>query len=110
MKIISRKRFVVFMLLVSLFLALLTSTLVEAVKNIKPIYSKELTETEIDFIEKNFEQVEVKISKGDTAWIIQKSLAPNYDIRQLLYLAEKLNGKNMGNILVGETLLFLKEK
>lgn len=98
--------FITFVLLVFFLLA---SIIVEAAKNMIPKTSDELTEKEIAFIN-NFEKVNVRILEGDTSWVIQSSLAPNYDTRQILYYAEKLNGKSMGNILEGETLVFLKER
>lgn len=113
MRIANKKRFVSFMLFVLVVFFLLISIIVEAARNITPQIardSEELTEAEIDFIEDNFEKVKVTVSKGDTSWAIQSSLAPNYDTRQVLYLTGKLNGKNMGNIKIGETLIFLKER
>jgi len=113
MRIVNKKRFVSFMLFVLVVFFLLTSIIVEAARNITlqiARVSEELTEAEIDFIEDNFEKVKVTVSKGDTSWTIQSSLTPNYDTRQVLYLTGKLNGKSMGNIKAGETLIFLKER
>lgn len=58
----------------------------------------------------NYDIVEVYISDGDKAWNIQRKLTPNEDIRYVLWLGELLNGKSMGNISAGETVMFLKEK
>lgn len=57
-----------------------------------------------------YEQVEVVIHYGDTAWEIQKKLTPNEDLRIPLYLAEELNGKKMGELKPGDRVIFLKEK
>jgi hypothetical protein len=59
-----------------------------------------------------YEQVEVVIQEGDTAWTIQEKLTPNAnDLRDPLYLAEEINGEvDWGNLLPGQTLKFLKEK
>lgn len=112
MKIVNKKRFTIFVVLVSFIFFLLTSMAAEAVKNFahQAREIKGLTAKEIQYIENNFEKVKVTVSKGDTSWTIQSSLAPNYDTRQVLYLTGKLNGKNMGNIKIGETLIFLKER
>ena len=58
----------------------------------------------------SFERVNVVIGRGDTAWSIQEKLTPNEDARKVLYHLEKINGKNMSCIVVGETLIFLKAK
>lgn len=57
----------------------------------------------------NYEQVEVTICPGDRAWNIQSELTPNEDIREMLHYASILNNKKMGNIMPGETLIFLTE-
>jgi hypothetical protein len=59
-----------------------------------------------------FDQVEVVVQKGDTAWTIQEKLTPNYgDMRDMLYYVEYVNKRNsIGDIKAGETLIFLKAK
>lgn len=56
-----------------------------------------------------YEEVQVQVEYGDTAWEIQEALIPNEDVRRALYYASKANGKpNMSNIFAGETLIFYK--
>lgn len=59
-----------------------------------------------------YEQVRVTIHEGDTAWTIQEVLTPNaHDLRDMLYLAEEVNGDvDWGNLLPGQHIIFLKEK
>lgn len=58
-----------------------------------------------------YEQVEVVVNDGDTAWEIQKRLTPNEDVRIPLYLAEKLNpGVKMGKLYPGQKIIMLKSK
>lgn len=70
---------------------------------------EKIRERTLKEIEK-YEKVEIVIKQGDTAWKIQKRLTPNEAIDKMLYYAEVLNGKKMGYIKPGETLIFLKEK
>ncbi|WPS85401.1 hypothetical protein SMD22_01875 (plasmid) [Brevibacillus halotolerans] len=59
-----------------------------------------------------YDQVEITIQSGETAWMIQRELTPNErDLRHPLYLAKSLNpGVQMGDLHVGQTLIMLKEK
>lgn len=59
-----------------------------------------------------YDKVEILVQQGDTAWSIQQKLTPNeHDLRHPLYLAEELNeGMNVGKLLPGQILVFLKEK
>lgn len=60
---------------------------------------------------KKYEQVEIIVDEGDTAWEIQKRLTPNDDVRIPLYLAEKLNpGVKMGELHPGQKIIMLKSK
>lgn len=53
----------------------------------------------------------VTIQKGETAWGIQSALiSDSYDIRQVLFEVEKINGKKVGYLKEGDTITFLKEK
>lgn len=56
----------------------------------------------------NLEEVVVTIYPGDRAWNIQKELAPNGDVRELLYYANIVNGKSVGDIRPGEQIIFFK--
>lgn len=58
-----------------------------------------------------YEQVSVVVGEGNTAWNLQKELAPNSDIREMLYLTSTLNpGVSMGNLQSGDVITMLKEK
>lgn len=59
---------------------------------------------------KKFQKIEVSVMPGDTAWNIEKKLAPDYDTRKLLDMVEQLNGCSAGNLQVGQTVVFLKQK
>lgn len=61
------------------------------------------------FLEK-FEQVQITVSTGDTAWNIQSDLVFKTDVREALYHVRTLNpDKDITNIKAGDTLIFLKE-
>lgn len=59
-----------------------------------------------------YEQVEILIQEGDTAWSIQQRLTPNErDLRHPLYLAKEINEESdWGNLIPGQRLVFLKAK
>lgn len=94
-QIVNKKRFAAFLLIIIFILVLTFIRFVSFDKK--------------DFLS-SFKEVEVRISKGDTSWGIQEKITPNKDIRKILYYAEKINGKNMGDIKPGELIIFLKEK
>lgn len=110
MKIINRKRFYTFIGVVFLILTLLGSIAVSAISNVSAEKSEKrvFSNKELEFIN-SFEKVEVSIFEGDTSWSIQSELAPNTDVRKLLYYIDIINDKNMGYIKPGDTLVFLKE-
>lgn len=59
-----------------------------------------------------YEQVEVRVQPGETAWEIQRRLTPNSkSVENELVLASRLNEKgDWGNIKAGESYIFLKDK
>lgn len=58
-----------------------------------------------------FEQVDIAVLPGDTAWSIQQRLTPNEDVRKVLYHSANLNGgRSMGSVEAYEVLTFLKER
>ncbi|WCF11417.1 hypothetical protein NDS46_31155 (plasmid) [Paenibacillus thiaminolyticus] len=58
-----------------------------------------------------YEQVEVVVQSGETAWGLQQELTPRMDVRELLYLASKLNpGINLGELQSGDRIILLKER
>lgn len=71
-------------------------------------------EKEASAIEKKiaqYDQVEVFIQEGDTAWSIQEQLTPGTDVRDMLYLVKRINHrKELGKVKAGEVLTFLKTK
>jgi len=77
-----------------------------------PAWSEERSEQYYQEELSKYDQVEVTLYQGDTAWQIQRELAPSSkDIRHELHLVRKLNGiDRLGNIKAGESLIFLKEK
>lgn len=108
MKIVNKKRFIVFVVLMISIGIRVTSIAINAMEsNISR--TSELTEKELSYLEK-FDQVEIRILEGDTSWNIQRELSPNFDVRKLLYYAGKINDRSMGSIRTGESLIFLKEK
>lgn len=110
-KIVNKVRFFRFIVLI-LTLTLASSIVLASnidksrVKNQDKIT---LTEKELEFIAQ-YDQVEVFVKKGQTAWHIQQKLTPNEDVRKLLYYDSMLNQKSMGDIKAGEKLIFLKER
>lgn len=67
------------------------------------------TESTIGEILEQYETVEVFIESGDTAWNIQSNLTPNKDVREMLHYVKILNNKEVGYIMPGEVIIFLKE-
>ena len=58
----------------------------------------------------SFNYVKVYVKKGDTAYELQSKLAPNKDVRELLYYASYMNdGVNFSNIQAGEFITLIKE-
>lgn len=107
-RIVDKGRFIRSLILFSILFGLMFSLTVNAVSN-KIVDKNELTEKEQEYLVQ-FEQVEIFVYRNQTAWDIQKELAPNSDIRKLLYYDSIINEKNMGKIKSGETLIFLKER
>lgn len=110
----NKERFAVFSIILFSALILLALSIFSFAKHetlqvIASANSYELTDSEIEFIDK-FEKKEIKVKKGDTAWSIQQRLSPSSDIREVLYHVEKINEQTMGKIKNGEKLIFLKER
>lgn len=60
---------------------------------------------------KQYEQVEITVKYGETAWEIQSELTPGKDIREMLFLVERVNNRpTLENVKAWETIIFLKEK
>lgn len=58
----------------------------------------------------SFNYVKVYVKKGDTAYELQSKLAPNKDVRELLYYASYMNDDvNFSNIQAGEFITLIKE-
>lgn len=58
----------------------------------------------------SFEYVDVYVKEGETAYELQGKLAPNKDVRELLFYASYKNeGKNLSNIQEGELITLIKE-
>ena len=107
-RIVNKGKFIRSLILFSILFGLVFSFTVNAVSN-KTVDKNELTEEEQEYLVQ-FEQVEIFVYRDQTAWDIQKELAPNSDIRKLLYYDSILNEKNMEKIKSGDTLIFLKER
>jgi hypothetical protein len=101
--IINKKRFTIFILFSAIFLIFIFSKKINSINN-------EIFKKRKNLFLSDYEKEEVIISAGDRAWNIQKRLAPNSDIRKILYAVKKINKKSIGNIKPGEKLIFLKEK
>lgn len=114
-RIAKRKRVIFVRRLVAvsfLFMALFTSVsfasgVYDSGKERFTSYLSEETAEEI----KQYEQVEVTVKYGETAWDIQSELTPGKDIREMLFLVKKVNNRfAMENVRAGETIIFLTEK
>lgn len=58
----------------------------------------------------SFEYIDIYVKEGDTAYELQEKLAPNKDVRKLLYYASYKNeGKNLAYIQEGEFITLIKE-
>jgi len=59
-----------------------------------------------------FEVVEIEVKEGQRAFNIQQDLTPNKNALDMLYMASHYfnNGKEMGEIVAGETIYLLKDK
>lgn len=89
----------------------LVSDVFQAVFQVAKNFVQEQQEKGFQRSLQKYEQVEVIIDDGDTAWEIQKELTPNEDVRIPLYLAEKLNpGVKMGELHPGQKIIMLKSK
>lgn len=55
----------------------------------------------------SMQKIEVQVEYGDTAWNLQSALIEGEDVRYILYLAEKLNGKDLSNLQIGDTIILL---
>lgn len=82
-----------------------------------PEWADKRHETYLEEQLSKYDTIQVTVWEGDTAWKIQRSLAPNAtSIPDLLYLAKEVNLREMdkevnwGKILPGETYIFLVEK
>ena len=107
-RIVNKGRFIKFLVLAFVLFGLVFSLTVNAANN-KTVDENGFTKEEQEFLAQ-YEQVKVFVYRGQTAWNIQKELAPNSDIRKLLYYDSMLNEKNMEKIESGDTLIFLKER
>lgn len=114
-RIAKRKRVIFVRRLVAVSLLLMAMfTTVSFANNIyesgKEKFTTHVTEETAKEIKK-YEQVEVTINRGETAWDIQSKLTPDKDVRDMLFLVEKINNRfTMENIRSGETIIFLTEK
>lgn len=99
-KVVNRVKFLRFIVIVLVFIAIAISFTVS---------SKGLDSKKLSFVDQ-FEKTEITVKEGQTSWDIQKTLTPNFDVRKVLYFAESLNDRKMGEVKAGETLIFLKEK
>lgn len=53
---------------------------------------------------------EVVVSSGDTAFSLQSELTPTEDVREMIFYAEKVSGKNLSDIKVGEKITLVSQK
>lgn len=104
-RIANKKKFIGTMTLILLLISCTISIPVQKNKTIGSGFNSK----DQEFL-KEYEKVKITIKNGQTSWNIQQELTPNSDVRKVLYYCEKINGKSMGNIKEGETLVFLKEK
>jgi len=76
-----------------------------------PTWQEERNQAYLEKELAKYQQVEVLVQPGDTAWRIQEDLTANGDIRHMLYLAKEVNGSiNWGSLVPGEKIIFLQEK
>lgn len=85
---------------------------VQDVVNAYPNWIEEKNEKYLAKQLEKYDQVEVIIKEGDTAWSIQRQLTPNEaDLRDTLWIVEQINERNtMGKLIPGEKITFLKYK
>lgn len=106
MKIINRKRFIVF---TGFILFVLVVSFGYGIKQFNSLLNEFYNQKELDFIN-SFKQTKIVIQPGDTSWDIQSKLTPNSNVREILYYVSKINDKKMGEIKPGEILVFLKKE